>query len=198
MKDLVNLKQIKEQLHQALGDLGNSKEYALLDYPNHSNLGDHLIWLGELFYITQVLKAKIGYASDLKNFSGEVMEKHVGKAPILLHGGGNLGDLWTDYQKFREQIISTYLDRPIFILPQTLYFVKESNLEKTAKIFNAHPNLTIFLRDDYSYKTASEAFYNCRIIKSPDMAFQMVDKLFSIQMTYNVNPNKKIINQDAS
>jgi exopolysaccharide biosynthesis predicted pyruvyltransferase EpsI len=168
-------KQIKEQLHQTLGGLGNYKQYALLDYPNHSNLGDHLIWLGELFYIAHVLKAKIGYASDLKNFSGEVMEKQIGKAPILLHGGGNLGDLWTAYQKFRERIISTYVDRPIFILPQTLYFAEERNLEKTAKIFNSHPDLTIFMRDDYSYKIAKEAFDNCRVVKAPDMAFQMVD-----------------------
>ncbi|MCU0533100.1 MAG: polysaccharide pyruvyl transferase family protein [Hydrococcus sp. Prado102] len=190
MQNLLSPKQIKEQLHQTLGDLGNFKQYALLDYPNHSNLGDHLIWLGELFYVNHVLKAKIGYASHLKNFSGEMMEKQVGKSPILLHGGGNLGDLWTYYQKFREQIISTYLDRPIFILPQTLYFAEERNLENTAKIFNAHPNLTIFVRDNYSYKIANEAFDNCKVIKAPDMAFQMVDMP---NLSFNLNHKDSIL-----
>lgn len=68
-----------------------------------------------------------------------------------------------------------YHDRPIFILPQSIYFKSQENLQKTAKIFNSHPDLTIFVRDDYSYAIAGEHFGNCRIIKAPDMAFEMVN-----------------------
>lgn len=89
---------IKEELHKALGQLDSFESCALLNYPNYLNLGDHLIWLGTVIYFTDVLKTKIKYASAIKDFSPTVMEDKIGKAPIFLHGGGNLGDLWYHHQ----------------------------------------------------------------------------------------------------
>ncbi len=166
---------IKATLHKSLEVLNNLEQCALLDHPDHPNIGDHLIWLGEVFYLTDVLKTQINYASSVENFSASEMEKQVGKSPILLHGGGNLGDLWPKFQKFREQIISKYKDRPIIILPQSIYFANQANLLETANIFNSHPNLTIFVRDNYSYEIAQDHFHNCQVIKAPDMAFQLVN-----------------------
>ena len=166
---------IKEELYKALGQLDTFESCALLNYPDYLNLGDHLIWLGTVMYLTDVLKTKINYASSIADFSPTVMEEKIGKAPILLQGGGNLGDLWRVDQQFREQIIAKYQDRPIVILPQSIFFSKLENLQKTAAIFNSHPNLTIFVRDDRSYQIAHESFHKCRVIKSPDMACQLVD-----------------------
>lgn len=79
--------------------------------------------MGTVFYLTDVLKTKIKYtAAGIADFSEEEMEKQVGKTPIILQGGGNLGDLWSNHQKFREYIISKYRDRPIVIMPQSIYF----------------------------------------------------------------------------
>lgn len=165
---------VKNILQDALEEIGTFERCALLDYPNHLNIGDHLIWLGEVFYLTEILKTQIGYVASVLDFSPAVMEKQIGKAPILLHGGGNLGDLWPDYQRSREQIIAKYRDRSIIILPQSIYFSSQENLKRSASIFNAHPNLTIFARENYSYAIAQEYFHQCRIIKAPDMAFQMI------------------------
>ncbi|MBW4507412.1 MAG: polysaccharide pyruvyl transferase family protein [Scytonematopsis contorta HA4267-MV1] len=164
---------LKNNLHQALGSLGDFDSCALLDYPEHLNLGDHLIWLGNIFYLTDVLKAKIKYAASKEGFSKDVLEEKAGNAPILLHGGGNLGDIWPAYQNFREQIITEYRDRPVVILPQCIYFQDLNNLEKTAKVFNSHPNLTIFTRDNRSDDIARKYFDNCRVVKAPDMALQL-------------------------
>ncbi|MGM3306826.1 polysaccharide pyruvyl transferase family protein [Anabaena sp. WFMT] len=166
---------IKEELHKALGQLDSFESCALLNYPDHLNLGDHLIWLGTVIYLTDVLKTKIKYASSIADFSPTVMAEKIGKAPILLHGGGNLGDLWPHHQKFREEIIAKYQDRPIIILPQSILFSNLDQMQKTANIFNSHPDLTIFVRDDRSYKIAEESFNKCRVIKSPDMAFQLLN-----------------------
>ncbi|OUL26865.1 polysaccharide polymerase [Nostoc sp. 106C] len=165
---------LKELLHKALEKLEAFEQCALLDYPDHGNIGDHLIWLGEVFYLTDVLKTKINYATSIDDFSEAEMEKQVGKAPILLHGGGNLGDLWPKFQNFRERIISKYKDRPIILLPQSFYFAQRSNLMKAVDVFNSHPNLTLFARDDYSYELATQYFYNCQVIRAPDMALEMV------------------------
>lgn len=174
MSRLSTLAELKETLHRSLAPLGNFEECALLDYPNNLNVGDHLIWLGCVFYLTQVVKTNINYVSSSTDFSGKEMEKRIGKSPILLHGGGNLGDLWSRHQNFRERIISTYRDQPIIIFPQSIYFANPANLKKAADVFNAHPNLTLFARDNSSYELALQHFSHCQVIKAPDMAFHMV------------------------
>lgn len=172
------LKNIKDTLHKGLGNIGSFEQCSLLNYPDYLNIGDHLIWLGTVFYLTDVLKTKIKYtAAGIADFSEELMEKQVGKAPIILQGGGNLGDLWSNHQEFREHIISKYRDRPIVIMPQSIYFDSTSNLKKAADIFNSHPNLTLFVRENYSYEIAMNCFDKCQIIKTPDMAFQLLNTL---------------------
>ncbi|MEG4589163.1 polysaccharide pyruvyl transferase family protein [Microcoleus sp. MOSTC5] len=165
-----------DTLHISLENIGSIEECSLLNYPDYLNVGDHLIWLGEIYYLTTVLKTKIKYvASGIADFSEEVMEKQAGKAPIILQGGGNLGDLWREHQEFREYIISKYRDRQIIIMPQSIYFENTSNLKKAADIFNSHPNLTLFVRENSSEKIAIKYFHNCQIIKTPDIAFQLLN-----------------------
>ncbi|WP_371357584.1 polysaccharide pyruvyl transferase family protein, partial [Hydrocoleum sp. CS-953] len=166
---------IKQTLHESLKNLGNFEKCALLQYPRHINIGDHLIWLGTVFYLTNVLKTKIAYASSLESFSQAEMDEKIGDSPIILHGGGNLGDVWYKQQKFREDVISKNHHRQIIVMPQTIYFQNKSYLEKSAKVFNSHPNLTLCVRDRYSYDLAIKHFDNCRVILAPDMAFQMAE-----------------------
>jgi exopolysaccharide biosynthesis predicted pyruvyltransferase EpsI len=171
---LVSAEQIKQRLHNSLAALPSFDECALLGYPNSGNLGDNLIWLGEISYLTEVLGVKINYATTGKGFSAVDMERKVDRnAPIFLQGGGSFGDLYKSNHQFHEKIIHHYRDRPIIFLPQTLYFAHEENLLQSAKLFNTHPDLTIFARDDYSFALASQHFSHCKIIKAPDMAFQL-------------------------
>jgi pyruvyl transferase EpsO len=168
---------LKKELHQALSKIkiSNCENCALLMYPNHINLGDHLIWLGTIFYLSEILKVKISYAASSHDFSASVLEKQSGGGPIFLHGGGNLGDIWPSHQKFRERIIAKYPDRQIIIFPQSIYFAHQENLARAKTIFNFHPDLTLFVRDNYSYEIARENFYNCQVIKAPDMAFYLAE-----------------------
>ncbi len=188
--ELSSSEKIRDILHSALGRLGTFEQCALLDYPDYFNIGDHLIWLATIFYLTDVLKTKINYVASIDNFSEELMEKQVGKAPIILQGGGNFGDLWSPYQKFREHIVAKYGDRPIIIMPQSIYFTNSENLNKAASIFNSHPNLTLFTRDNYSYALACKHFYNCQVIKSPDIVFHMVNMPLP---SFKFNPKRPIL-----
>ena len=188
--ELSTPEKIRDALHNALGEVGAVEQCALLDYPDYFNLGDHLIGLATVFYFTDVLKTKINYIASLNDFSEESMERQVGKAPIILQGGGNLGDIWSHHQKFREHIIAKYRDRPIVIMPQCIYFSSPENLNKAAAIFNAHPNLTLFTRDNYSYELACKHFSNCQVIKAPDMIFQMVGMPFP---SFKFNPSSPIL-----
>ncbi|MDJ0712950.1 MAG: polysaccharide pyruvyl transferase family protein [Prochloraceae cyanobacterium] len=128
---------LHETLNEALGELKNFKQCFLLCYPDRYNVGDNLIWLGEILYLTNTLGIEVKYAASIESFSPQKMENIVGKAPILIHGGGNLGDLWSYYQSFYEKIVSQYHDRPIIILPQSIRFIHEHKLQRAKDIFNA-------------------------------------------------------------
>lgn len=182
---------LKETLHQDLAKVGQFDECALLDYPDERNIGDHLIWLGGIFYLADICKTKIKYTSGILDFSAEEMEKQIGKAPIFLTGGGNLGDLWSNHQEFREYVISQYQDRPIIIMPQSIYFTNSENLERAAKVFNSHPNLTLFIREQTSYEIALKNFANCQILKTTDMAFQLANTQYL--QTHNLEKTSSIL-----
>nr|MDZ8121399.1 hypothetical protein [Nostoc sp. CmiVER01] len=61
----------------------------------YTNVGDSMIWCAELFYLSHVLKASISYGASIKSFSEEELKKQDRNLPIILHGGGNFGDLWS-------------------------------------------------------------------------------------------------------
>lgn len=169
---LSSAEEIRGALDLALTDVPLPQECALLDYPAYPNIGDHMIWLGEVLYLTTVRRMKIRFAGSL-----DEPLPLPGGLPILLSGGGNLGDLWPAQQNFRERIISQYRDRPIAIMPQTMYFRDQTNLRKAAAAFNAHPDLTILIRDERSLEAARQAFGNCRVRLAPDMAFELAGRV---------------------
>jgi pyruvyl transferase EpsO len=174
-KEVETVKQVLHNtLNEALKPLLTFQHCVLLNYPNHYNIGDHLIWLGTIFYLTDVLKSDLKYAASIENFSNAQMDEKAGQSPIFFHGGGNLGDLWSYYQNFYEKIILQYRDRPIIFLPQSIFFRHENRLNKAKEIFNDHPDLTIITREDRSNSFAREHFYNCKIFKAPDMALQAI------------------------
>ncbi|MEO1621817.1 MAG: polysaccharide pyruvyl transferase family protein [Cyanobacteria bacterium J06632_3] len=126
-------------LQKALEPLSGFSGCALLNYPDYPNIGDHLIWAGTVMLLKEVMNVDICYASSIHEFSDQQLHQKADKLPILLQGGGNFGDLWPHHQKFREQIIQNYRDRPIVVLPQSIFFHSSENLQQSALIFNAHP-----------------------------------------------------------
>jgi pyruvyl transferase EpsO len=166
---------IKDVLLDACKIIGNHERCALLDLPNHSNIGDDLIWLSTVFYLHDICHTNVNYISQFYDFNEAKMKDKIGESPIIFPGGGNIGDLWDDQQNFKEKIIKKYHDRPIIVFPQTVFFSEQKNLEKAARIFNNHPDLTLFIRDNYSYEIARKIFDNCRVIKAPDIAFYLAN-----------------------
>lgn len=164
-------------LREALSALGRPRGCALLNYPNHFNIGDHLIWAGTLRFLIAELGAEVRYSSSPEGFSARRMEAALGPDdPILLMGGGNLGDLWPPIQLFMERIIAGHPRRRIVILPQTLHFQNPDNALRAAAVFNAHPDLTVFLRDHRSHEEARRLFPSCGVHLGPDMALGLVEE----------------------
>jgi exopolysaccharide biosynthesis predicted pyruvyltransferase EpsI len=142
---------------------------ALLDFPNHSNAGDSAIWLGEFDWLTRH-GAEIVYSCDIWTYSAEHLRRRVGDGTILLHGGGNLGDLWPAYQAFRERVVDEFPDNRIVQLPQTVHFRDPDAIERARSAFGAHRDLTLLCRDYVSLEFVRSNFA-VRSELCPDMAF---------------------------
>ena len=145
-------------------------DIALLDFPAHSNVGDSAIWLGELACLRALGIPRPRHACDLRSYDREEVARRIGSGTILLHGGANFGDLWPEYQQFRERVISDFPDNPIVQLPQTIHFRERSALERARRIVNAHPALTLVVRDRRSLEIARNSFRAPSFL-CPDLAF---------------------------
>jgi exopolysaccharide biosynthesis predicted pyruvyltransferase EpsI len=159
------------KLEQILGLFVNSGDhYALIDFPDHSNVGDSAIWLGEIILLKRLTGNLPNYVSDLRGFNADELVRCLPEGVIFIHGGGNFGDIWPQHQAFRENIVSLFPDRKIIQLSQSIHFLDSNNLHRAVKIFNDHPDFHLLVRDQKSYDFAALNF-KLNVILSPDCAF---------------------------
>jgi pyruvyl transferase EpsO len=149
-------------------------DYVLLDLPYHINIGDLLIWQGELAFLMHEVKHKmLGYYNQ-STFGFPKLKKDT---VILLHGGGNFGDVWRGSQVFRLEVIKRYPDNRIVIFPQSVYYSTDELAMSDAEQFAKHQDLTICARDKVSFEYINRFFTN-NLLCIPDMAFCIDMNLF--------------------
>ena len=160
------INQLKAIIYKTLEPLIN-RDYWLLEVPYYTNIGDTLIWQGEMDFLRTLPNKRKGmYALESFKFP-----KIPNNDLIIFQGGGNFGDLWTKHHDFKMQVIEHYPNNEFLFMPQTVYFQDENNLRKCAEFLSCY-NVTICARDLHSYKVLSDNFSN-RILLVPDMAFCM-------------------------
>lgn len=164
-----HLNQILDATLQSL--LGAEERCALVDFPSHSNVGDNAIWFGERVYLRR-RGISVNYACDRASYSEERLRARAGNGPILIHGGGNLGDLWPQHQALREAVIRAFPGNKIIQLPQSIWFQESQNLARARAVFDGHPDLTILVRDTRSLEFARNEFRATSLL-CPDMAFAL-------------------------
>jgi pyruvyl transferase EpsO len=142
---------------------------ALLDFPNHSNVGDSAIWLGELAWLRSLGVSRLAYQGEAHLHNPARLARVIADGPIFLHGGGNFGDLWPAHQRFRERIVEAFPDNAVVFLPQTVHFRDRRNLERAAERLNRHRRLTIFVRDRHSLDTLAPMI-DAPVVACPDPA----------------------------
>ncbi|MEA2825958.1 MAG: hypothetical protein QOG43_397 [Actinomycetota bacterium] len=141
---------------------------ALLMFRDCENLGDAAIWLGALNILAD-LGIEVRYSQPLYELRPDRLRRAVGDGPVLINGGGSFGDLYLKSQRFMMEIIGTFGDRPIVVLPQTVFFRHDEGLEDAKRVLGRHPDLTLFCRDHRSYEIATTAF-DCSVVLTPDLA----------------------------
>jgi pyruvyl transferase EpsO len=144
---------------------------ALLDFPNHNNVGDNAIWLGELAWLRR-REVELVYVCDLSSYCSRTLRERIGGGVILLHGGGSFGTIWPRHQAFRERIVGEFQGHRIVQLPQTVDFSDRESLQRTRKSMGGNPDLVVLARDHQSVACLSDELgIESRLC--PDMAFAL-------------------------
>lgn len=148
---------------------------ALIDFPDHSNVGDSAIWLGERVFLKNH-GIPIKYMCRHDTFDEASLRRAMPTGTILIHGGGNFGTLWTQHQKLRESIIERLTDYKIVQLPQSIYYDDQQALDRTQKFISSHPDFTLLVRDRASLKIGLEGLTSNTFL-CPDSALLLGDLL---------------------
>lgn len=168
--DIPLIRRLRSAIDSTIGPvLGRPTRYALVDFPDHSNVGDSAIWLGEMAWLKSQRLPDPAYVCTADGYDPDELSSSVPSGPILIHGGGNFGDLWPRHQAFRERICREFPDRVILQMPQSVFFAEAAASVSARAIFSSHRSFIIFVRDAQSAVQLND--FGCRTILCPDMAF---------------------------
>jgi exopolysaccharide biosynthesis predicted pyruvyltransferase EpsI len=160
---------LQSRLDALLAPLMDGAPIALVDYPDHANVGDSAIWLGETaFFRARGLQPV--YASATGSHSHDALAAALPEGTIFLHGGGNFGTLWPSHQNFRLDLLARFPGRSIVQLPQSIFFADQQAADACARAIERHGRFTLFVRDRPSLEFARRHF-PCETLLAPDMAF---------------------------
>lgn len=157
-------------LREVIGS-ANGRPVAILGTPRHRNLGDSLIWRGELDYVRQA-GLRLVYTANHTSFRDEHVRRLPTETVVLCHGGGNLGDRYLIEERFRRHIVASLgMRHQIVVLPQTMSFAETKERDESRAVYSAAPNLTMLLRDDVSLERARLHMPDVHSRFCPDLAF---------------------------
>lgn len=158
----------------------NNEPIIITSVPRHGNIGDHAILCGEIDFIKENFPNK-----ELIQFTAHMMSAHMWMYKlfikktdlVLITGGGFLGSLWMNEEKAVRNVLKTFKNNKVILMPQTIYFEDSGwgRKEKciSEKIYNSHHNLTICMREKKSYNLAKEMFPEKDILLIPDMVLYL-------------------------
>jgi len=148
----------------------------LFGVPEHANLGDQAIAMSTIQFVKSVLPdievveiTERQLEVDIDNIRNFVEDNDL----LLLMGGGNLGDLYMGPALARQAVIETFPNNAIILFPNSMYFKHQENLNKCKTLFASHKNLTLFAREEVSFKLMSECFYANKVFLAPDIVLSL-------------------------
>lgn len=158
-----------------------------LDYPLYFNFGDMLINLGaERFFrdMDHRVLARLSLYdlcsfhydplphAELRPRALDLLDNLPRDAILVLHGGGNFGDLYPEFQLMRELVIARFTRRRIVMLPQTAHFRSPDTAAESLGRLARHPDLHLFFRDEPSMELVTP-YRDIRSGLLPDMAHRL-------------------------
>lgn len=165
MRNQEGIKHLKNLITQALVPL-IGKKCVLYDTPFYKNIGDVLIWQGELTFLKANGIAVLDYADYHTYRKKEIAED----VTVLFQGGGNIGDLYHEHTELLLRLVKDYPNNRIIVLSQTVYYKDSESFDRDFALIASHKNLYFCARDHQVLELIKPKLGD-RAIALPDMAF---------------------------
>lgn len=122
--------------------LAGIKQVAVVGVPDHSNRGDSAIYVGELHLlddlgISVVYEAYVDRDYDAVELAA-AFTVPVNERALILHGGGNWGDLYAVHHKFRLRVLRDFPTVRAVSFPNTLTARSPAFWNETIKVLSEH------------------------------------------------------------
>jgi len=159
--------------------------FYLIGVPVHGNMGDQLIayaeieWLKDNYGSYPVIE--ITHTEMLRDKGLKLLLSQIKKNDLIMfHGGGNFGDRYIDSERFRRLLLGKLKTNKILQFPQTISYSDtedgKKQKENTFELCDSHPFFVLAVREEGSYKTATDALKRTKILLCPDIATYLFGK----------------------
>ena len=165
------------------------KKVILFCIPSHPNLGDQAQlmctekWIKEKFSKYKMLSIGLLFSCYKNNpkelffnysfFAFVVLKMTIRKKDVFI---GHSGYFFTDHHGgwLTYDFLLQHWNNRFIILPQTINFYSPFVKKMVSKTFSNRGNLTIFCRDEVSYKNAKQLFGTTKLFLFPDIVTSLI------------------------
>ena len=143
----------------------------LLGTPTHCNIGDAAIAQAENDFINSINYHAIEITANEWNKYKRIIKKKIGDGTILLHGGGNFGNLWPSEELIRKNIIESFPNNSFVLMPQTFFVTSSFTEESLKEMQNTYndPKFSLFVREKFSLEKIKSIFPRASSLLVPDI-----------------------------
>lgn len=176
-----NRKRFRPELEKISSASAQTRRIFLIGSPEHGNLGDHAIAKAERkFFSDHVPEAAVfnicmPFYRAYRHEIGKLARK---SDLIAVSGGGWLGNVWYHNEKIVFDIIRRFRENRVIIFPQTIFYQPSRKtarqMARAKRMYAAHHNLTLFLREKNSLALAKTLCPDARY--SPDMCLYLDER----------------------
>lgn len=128
---------------------------ALVGYPHTWNIGDAALWAAA----RQLLKDvgfRVRYCCSALNYDPDHLRRHHPEGPILLHGGGNVGDVYAQEQDLRLNVLRDFPERSFLQLPQSVWYRDTASASELRDHMARAENFVFLAREEESLQRARD------------------------------------------
>lgn len=173
----------KEYAPQFLGT--KAPRSLLFCVPEHCNIGDHAIAFAERrMLLSESSRPLLEFSGDMAKVLRCVQKYVTPEDTIYLHGGGNMGTLYQNEERYRCDILSLVPHNKIVLFPQTISYEdtpkSQQYLRHTQTIYGrCKKNLNLFAREEVSLERMNAYYVKNSVCITPDIVLSLTDQVES-------------------
>lgn len=165
------------------------KKVLLPGTPEHQNMGDSAIVIAQRNFLKKCgisnNRIKEVSFSEYRKYC-KLLKRLVDKNVLITQlGGGNMGNQWLEEEKLHRDILIDFSDNTQIIFPQTIFYTAtdcgEQEKRESVKYYNGCKKVTLFARENSSYKSMQELYPNASVSLAPDIVLSSTQEEFGVK-----------------